>query len=208
MNIIKEVLEYIYFLSGPVIAVFAFKALGQIKVTREIAKINSRREAVKLATEECRYYSENIIPLINELEKKIEEFDVQIFSKSKVDVKSDKIDVLPFVDYKNYDESWEKISPYFGRVINSLSHFSTFFVSGVADESVAYNSLGTTYCYIIKRLSPVLVPIIADREENNAITLFYIWNNRKVKAEAIQQKIKLEERIESNHDTTIKPIGT
>src|SRR5262245_36326643 len=62
----KPILELLYFASGIVIAVAAVLALEQIKLTKRIAKQNARRESVKLAAEQCRYFAERVMPAYND----------------------------------------------------------------------------------------------------------------------------------------------
>ncbi len=59
----RTILELLYFVSGIVIAVAAVFALGQIRLTKQIAKANGRRESVKFAAELCKYYAETVVPL-------------------------------------------------------------------------------------------------------------------------------------------------
>jgi hypothetical protein len=59
---IKSILEAAYFLAGIAIAVAAFKGLKQLDVTREIAKQNALREALKFATERCQYFADGVDP--------------------------------------------------------------------------------------------------------------------------------------------------
>ena len=127
------------------------KLYHKLKTTREIAKVNSRREALSIAANECRYFAENIIPLINEFNKKVEEFDIQLLTKSKVEVSDDYIKVSPFIDYDHFEETKNKIISNAADVSNALEGFATFFISGVADEDLAYVTVGSAYCYIVKK---------------------------------------------------------
>lgn len=207
MNMFKEILEFIYFLSGPALVFMAYKALEQIKVTRDIAKINSKRESFQITAQECRHYSQNIIPLLDTLDKKIEELDVQIITKSKVIITDRKIEIKPFFDYDHYDESIEQLTPYLVKASNAISDFATFFISGIADESLAYRSLGRTYCNTIKQLAPLLIPLCQNNDDD-VMTLFFIWNNRNEKQAALAEKKKIEKKLKDSSDVYIKPIGT
>ncbi len=207
LSVIKEILEYIYLLSSPAIVFVAYKALGQIKITREIARTNSKREAFKVTAQECRYFSEKIIPLIDALDEKIENLDIQFFTKSEVKIENNSIQVKPFVKYKHHNDTFDEISLNLVSLMNSLSDFSMFFISGVADERLAYNSVSTTYCGTIEKLAPILVPAAGDDAEST-LRLYMIWHNRKEKEEAIKEKKKLDKKIKENSSVTIKPIGT
>ncbi|MFZ1010299.1 MAG: hypothetical protein WAN65_25905 [Candidatus Sulfotelmatobacter sp.] len=67
----RGILELLYFASGIAIAVFAFLGLRQVKlgleqlqITKEIARTNAKRESVKFASDQCRYFAETAMPLM------------------------------------------------------------------------------------------------------------------------------------------------
>src|SRR5271169_2913927 len=73
LDYIRSILELLYFASGIVIAVAVILSLKQIRIgleqlktTREIANTNAKREAIKLAAEQCNYYAERTVPLFTE----------------------------------------------------------------------------------------------------------------------------------------------
>ncbi len=57
MELFKEILNILYLLSGPFIAIFTYYALQQIKVAKESININSTRDSLKLTAEQVKYYS-------------------------------------------------------------------------------------------------------------------------------------------------------
>ena len=102
---LKDILEIIYFLSGPVIAYLAFRALGQINEAKkqvleakETRIINSKRDAYKIAAEKCEYYMTTIIPLINNLDRAVKENNITFFEKSAVVIDAEGVKVKP--EYK------------------------------------------------------------------------------------------------------------
>ncbi|MBT2920573.1 MULTISPECIES: hypothetical protein [Vibrio] len=206
MEKLKEILEILYLLSGPALVFLAYKALDQIKVAKELAKVSSKREAYKATADECKYYSEKIIPLINNLDSKVKKFDAQIFTKSEVKVENNSISVSPFYKYDHHETAMDEIYLDLSAVINALSDFSTYFMSGVADERLAFKSLSYTYCDTVKKYAPVLIPLV--KNEDSTLQLFIIWNTRIEKQKAIEEKKKLEEKIKKTTDITINPIGT
>src|SRR5713101_853400 len=63
----RAVLELLYFASGVGILAAACYGLKQLKLTRDIADANSKREAVKLAAVQCRYFAEQAVPALNDM---------------------------------------------------------------------------------------------------------------------------------------------
>lgn len=107
----KDILEIIYFMSGPIIAIFAFMALHQIKITKQqlendknILRINSKRESIKLATEQCNIYVKEIIPDINILDKSIKTMNIDFYQKSKANITQEEISITPYIEEDDYNK--------------------------------------------------------------------------------------------------------
>ena len=103
METIKDILQVIFFISGPIVAYFAFKVLGQINESRKQEKgtklsqmINSKRESYKMAAVQCAYFTTTIVPLIDNLDKAVKANGISYFEKSEVHFVSNIIKVKPF----------------------------------------------------------------------------------------------------------------
>lgn len=205
---LREMLELAYFLSGPALVVVAAIGLRQISVSRDIAKTSAKRDAYRLTAEQCKYYSESVIPLLNQLDVAIRDHDVQIFTKSNVEIEGDKIKIAPFTTYEGHAEGMAKIVKEFTAAYNALNAFSLFFISRLADERLAYSSLATTYCSSVRKLLPVIVPWAVDCEEDNILKLFLLWHNRKESSAAKKEMARLQSEIASKRTIKVPPIGT
>ena len=61
-------------------------------------------------------------------------------------------------------------------VYNALETFATFFVSGVTDEVLAYESIGHSYVDTIKCYLPDILLLNDDGKYfNNALELLFLW---------------------------------
>lgn len=212
---LKDWLEIIYFISGPAVAVFAFLALGQIRVAKEqleaqrrSLQISSKRDALRLTADQLTEYSTKIVPLINAFDQKVKTENVTFFSKFKVEVCQDSIKVSPLSTDVDINDAM-KVRSEFVTVANSLEAFSSYFASGVADEGMAYLSLGTTFCGTVKHLAPLLVRLGADDRRFSAMLhLFTIWSCR-LEAETLnKQKREIEDKLKTKSTVTIKTVGT
>src|SRR5436309_3207052 len=54
-------LETLYYAAGVALAFVAWKGLEQLRISRDVARISAKREAFKLAAEQCKYFAETII---------------------------------------------------------------------------------------------------------------------------------------------------
>ena len=211
MQTIKDILELIFLISGPIVAYFGFRALGQInelikQVTEptESRMISSKREAYKIASDQCAYFTTSIIPLIDNLDHVVEANGITFFEKSRVETISDVIKVIPFFKDK------EEISKVFSlpnlELFNSLESFSMFFASGVASEKIGYLIIGTTYCNVVSKYLALLGTLSDGRHFNNTLYLFKIWNARQEKEQLEKEKKKSDKKLSINKKIYINKI--
>lgn len=214
MQTLKDILEIIYFISGPVLVVAAIYGLKQIRITREqinetkeSRKISSKREAYKIAAEQCKYYSETIIPLLNKLDKVIDEKKLEYFTKSEITINAEKIVVRPYLEDNALDKVFTECLEELHTAINFIEGFSVYFVSGVAADIVGYKTLGRTYTNSVKTLLPIILPFGKD-SFSNIKALFIMWQARLEKEKLLKEKTEVEEKIKKQKTITIDAIGT
>src|SRR5580700_2217251 len=60
---LRAILEVWFFAAGVVVAIAAIMGLHQIKLTKQIATKNAKREDLKFAAERCQYFAEKVVAL-------------------------------------------------------------------------------------------------------------------------------------------------
>ncbi len=214
MEEFKNWLEIIYFLSGPGVVLIAYLALGQIKVAKsqleeqkKTLNIASKRDALKLAAEQVTVYLDKIISLSNELDKKLAAKNITILDKFNVEFSSGSIKLIPPEEDFNFD-NFESFAKEFVAVANAMESFSTYFSSGVADEKVAYLSVGSTFCHSMKKLIPILVPLgNGGRRYSALLNLYSIWGSRLESESLEKQKQEIENKIKKQKVTSVQVVG-
>lgn len=101
----------------------------------------------------------------------------------------------------------EKIASQLTEVCNSLESFATYFISGVADEYVAFNTIGTTF---LSNMDDIIQWVIDCRDKGyykNLVSLYITWRNRSEAFLLRQKKEKLEERLSKIGDKKTFTIG-
>lgn len=215
METAKNILEIVYLLSGPALVVIAYLALSQIRIAkeqlqaqREATNVSVKRDALKATSEQIARYSFELIPLQDALFKKIKDENIKFFKESKTVITGDKISVNPCSD-KAEMEKLASIGMEFTRAMNSIEGFSVYFISGVADEEIAFRSIAETFCTTINDLLPLLVPLTKDGNRfSSTMQLFMIWHARRQKENWERQKLDLENKINTHSTQTIKPFGS
>nr|WP_298926528.1 hypothetical protein [uncultured Allomuricauda sp.] len=208
----KSIVENLSLLSGPIVAILGIVAILQLRLTKKVMKTNSEREAASLASQEIRVYNNSIIPLLDDLyffeqENKLTRPKIEIgqFNEKYL------IEQLGLKKYAQLFKEREKPIVKIIAIINALEAFATYFTGGVADEKLAFSAVGASYCYHVESMFFDLSTAIKDENDKNfqnVIELYHIWNDRIKKQKLTNQLEKLGQSIKSIDDKSIDPIGT
>ncbi|PKH88263.1 hypothetical protein [Colwellia sp. Bg11-28] len=197
MQEFKSYLEIAYFISGIIVAIAAIAALYQIKVAKDTLKIQSQREALSLTANQCQYYSDKIIKLSNCVYDRREKLNCDYFEPENWKVDTDGLDIkLECKIEKPVNlEVWAQAS----ELLNALDGFAIFFVSGIADESVAYKAISSSYISISERYMSLAIKAKEhDGYYAAHLELYVLWKNRK-KQEQLKLKVSdLNKEINKN----------
>ncbi|MEN8616964.1 hypothetical protein [Shewanella baltica] len=203
LNLARPVFETIYFLSGVVVSGCAIYALKQVALLKKSISIQSKRDALKLTAEQCNDYMQVIIPLQNKLNNSIEKNGVTFFEGWTVDITKENCSVTHQGTPNTH--GLENISC--SNVLNAMETFSTYFVSGVADDTVAYHTVGTTFLHSVNKLMPVLINYRESGYYKNVTTLFIRWRCRRNEEDLIKEKEIIEQKLKSNKVSIPLPLG-
>lgn len=193
----------------------AYFALDQIKIAKEqlieqkkALKISSKRDSLKLTADQVSLYCNTIIPLQNIFEEKKTREHRELLNSFKIDFEDNAIKVTPpkqDVDFTTFIQ----ISKELVAVANAMESFSTYFVSGVADEKIAYLSLGSTFCDTMNKMAPILIPLSnGGRRFSSVLDLYSIWGSRLNSENLLKQKTEIENKLKTHSDFSIKVVGT
>jgi hypothetical protein len=83
MQILRVILELLYFLSGPALALFALFGLRQLTIAKENAKMSAMRDSYKLAADQVAFFGNIIIPLKNKLDEAVSKNNITVFGNAK-----------------------------------------------------------------------------------------------------------------------------
>lgn len=199
-----SLLETLYFLSGPALAFFAWRALEQIKVMktqtlqqRDHAKSEAKRDELKITLEQIHNYKENILQLENQLEEKTKEIGFEFLEDIKIEIEENTIRIMPPQDGIPKEEFSKVLDVVveFTQTFNAIEAFSVFFISGIADDKFAFPYISKSYCNFVKRYLPILALINDGYAYNATIGLFYIWESKLQKIDLQKNKDELDQKI-------------
>lgn len=201
---IRPYLELLSFVSTLAIAIFAYRALDQIKLAKGLLEtaqkdieLRSTREAVTLAAHRCEKFAEVLLPKHTRALSSI--WSQGIIKKVTWELNNPEFDNTSL---KKADESkiWMgKLNSdpnAFGAFIvllNDLESFAVYFMKGAADEQVAYPSVGTVFCHWMEIVAPILIALrsgadaaalglhdhsVTSGSYPNSVGLYKVWASR------------------------------
>ena len=213
---VRNLLEIGYFVSNIVIMFLLAVGLRQIQLaktqlatTKEIFRTQSKRAAAEAAVVECRRFADTIIQdrlLLDKYcrENSITYFDVVKFKRTE---KGFTIDATAV----NKDDVGKlaKLQDVVNRIMNGLEAYALFFLSGVADERIAFHTNAKGYVELVEHVFK-LFPVINIEDDDARPTkqLYMMWRERLEAKELKVEKDKLEKKLSTYKLSDIKPIGT
>lgn len=209
----KSIIENINYLSGPILAILGFAAIIQLRLTKKALIITSKRQAAELATQQIGLYTSQIIPLQNKfteikIAKNIPRIicqDLERFTIEELKLKT-KAEIIQSKSEQLLQHS-DDILP----ILNAMDSFSIYFTKGVADEEIAFTSIGHTFCFTVDSFSYDLCLLRKDDDENcfnNLVKLYEIWNSR-IKAEKINRELlKKKHELQKIKVDKVNILGT
>lgn len=207
MTYLLQILQGLYFLSGIGLFVAAIIGLKQLTIAKETAKMNAKRESLKLANSQINFYLTDIIKLQDILDDEIEEKDVRIYKNAQFIIDGKKITVKLNSSKEEFKKITTITKPLL-NVLNAMECFSSFFISGLADEEIAFKAVGKTFCNTARKLMPDLVLHAPGGYHTDVLDLFLLWNARLEKRDLQKKKETVEERLSKIDNKTITPLGT
>lgn len=235
----KSILENIYLISGPIIAILGLFIINQIILAKKlltIAKkqleesqkqmtINSQRHAATLSADLVKKYIDEIIASEDRLYFEMKKANIPDLIKMEIkNFTNDEIVKLSKKSFESFIKRPVKIHHLELKIVNKLEAFSVYFIKGIADEKVAFSSIGKEFCKSVEEYYPHIALLRGSKNPNksyrNLIELYKCWKERldsfKIDFEReeiskeIEKKItKLEAMQNKAHNYhEIKPIGT
>lgn len=212
----KSIVENINFLSGFLIFIVALIGLYQLKIAKDSIKINSEREAAKLAFELCEKYIPILKKLRNELVTKMYDLDIDAEKIEKLDLHA--LDEIKdnnenISEFKKLLEKYDEIEDELFNLVDKLEEFSISFTRKLADEQFAYSSEFLNFYQFCNLCSVEVIKTRKERPNDKAIfehviELYSIWKERNEKEKIEHQVKNLLAKSSKLNDRKIKPIGT
>ncbi|MCG6146568.1 hypothetical protein [Leptospira bandrabouensis] len=218
----RAYVEIGYFVAGIITSIgiiIAFiqliKSNEQLKISHKLLKtsiidieLRSKRESITIALEQSDKLKERLSKL-SELEFS------QKFKYYSGPLNGFESNLMPKEGKLWLEEnlSLYGIEDFLSQIEHILEHFSSYFVSQLADENTAFIRSGEIYTVYFKSIYPYLVSDIDEKNKERknvfSIRLFNLWNEKIEVKEIKEQILKLQSELNQKElREDITPIGT
>lgn len=196
-EILLHILEAISFIATTGLCIVAAVGLKQLRISKQVANISAKRDAIRSANEQVQFFIKEIIPSMNELNALIKKKGVTFLKDSKFTIiKGENIEVSLMPRGDEGVKQFNIIGPAVSKLMNDLELAASVFVSGLADERVGFKSIGKAYCNYIETFMPVMA--LANNKDGyyqNAIELYRFWNSKFEKLSLEEQQKRITEEL-------------
>lgn len=209
LSVLRPLFETMYFIAAVVLTIVAVKGLEQLKIAKETAKTIAKREAFKLAADECRNFADRVIPLATVAQNETNNLNLPSFRNPQFRVVGGDITNHNFSDTQLLADM-PKCAHNVIQFLNALEAFSVFFASGVADESVAYRETNQVFCPFVKKYMPAIWFL---RSHNlgrfeSTVRLYELWTAKMDSERLEKTRDSIDLSLKNLKRDPIKPIGT
>jgi hypothetical protein len=212
MTELRSILELLYFLATIGLFMVAVKGLSQINIglqqiqtTRDIAKEQARRDAFKIAHEQCRFFAAEVIE-----KKTIAAYDRVFFKPGQeydITVKGDRFELDKRVITKELKTQLDT-NLQITYAINAMEGFALFFASGIAEDEIGFRETGIAFTQLVRIFGPAFYVYQVNNlaKYKSCVELYESWNERVKKELLEKQKEEIEGRLETLRVKEIKSL--
>jgi len=202
MNDIRQILELIYFASGPLLVLVGMFVLIQIRVAKKNIKITSQRDALRLAVEQSEFFAQEIIPLHSQLLKIAEDEGLAIFDSIEYERSHDSIKIHVNLPEEQRVNECERLAEHYDVLIPFINALEKY-------ESVGYSGSGSAYCQCAELILPWHIEMQSSTTINhsNLLRLWKMWADRLEYESATLSIKEMKRRIAGINANYKLPIG-
>jgi hypothetical protein len=200
---LRQWLEILYFISGIVVAIAALLGLKQVLLLKTDITTRNKRLSVEKSIEHLDRFAKTVSPLAQKYLQNIRGNGLSFYNGPIIDFK--KIGLKQKSDFELCKKKLD-LDPL--DLLNELEVTAAAMVSGLADEKLAFNPLGRSYCDLVEKIYDVIC-LCRDEEEyySNIVALYQLWKPRIDKIDLEKQKQKIDKDLACITDKDIPPIG-
>lgn len=210
LNGIQIIIEMLYYISGPILAIGVIFAYKQLVLVKNDIKTKNQRSAVEKSVEYMDWYANVFIPEHEDFKKKL---------RNQKDVKLNynfEGDNFKFPEPLTVDRTSlnrcivVKSDAGFVSLANQLEFFSYVMTNGLADEEQVFLPIGELFVDFMNQNQELYCQLRDNDNDNKfsySVKLYKLWNNRIEREKLDKQAGEIEEKRSSIKTGAISYIG-
>lgn len=180
--------------------IVAIIGLSQIKISKQAANMTAKRDSIRSANEQVKFYTSEIIPYLNDLYDYEMKNKITIFKESEFSIDNNNIEAIIKPRGADGSRQFNLIIDDTLKVLNCLETLSSVITSGLANEEVVFKAIGSSYCYSVKKMMPFIVVLGRDDAFQNIIELYINWSNKAEKQSLEKQREIIDKSLRQKGD--------
>ncbi len=213
---VRAWLEIIYFISQVVLTILVLLGLRQLTLAKDqlvlserIFRTQSKRQSVEAAVLECRRFSETIVIDSISFDEFCDKQDITYFDDVAF-IRTDGGFKIDATNAKREDVAkLANASELINKLINGMEAYALFFLSGVADERIAFLCNSKTYIERAEHLFKIFPICNVEKDDAEPIKVLYFrWRKMREEGELKVQRDALDKKLSEFSIKQIKAIGT
>jgi hypothetical protein len=218
-HVARAILELLYFLSSVGLLIVAYWALDQLTIAKTDIATRVRREAAKETALQLNHWATEIIPTMDNMwrARRATNFPHFPCSMERFDLE-EMAEKLPLaVNHNNAVDAFKDPIHAEARTLivksaNMVEASAMYFMTGVADEQIAFMSLSPTFCDFVEGTAFYYCGTRNKDQLNRweyTIGLYRKWSQRRAKHDLGARHRTLSEELDkaSNDAAPVPPIG-
>lgn len=158
---LRAILELLYFLAGLGIAIGVYLGLQQLELTKELADASNKREAVKLAAQQCKYFADELVPAFDSLAAEYKKnaltfIAVHLNRQPPTYMLKDGKFIKHDFNMNLLQAEMPKVEYSIVISLNAAESFAIPFAAGVADDEIGFQETAAAFCALLNAYMPAL----------------------------------------------------
>lgn len=204
------VLEVLYFLSTIGLFAVACYGLKQLTLSKQLADANSKREAVRLAANQCKYFAEEVVLLLDAAIREYKQKRATFLTPPQQPAYLLKDGEFVQANYNGnlVAAEWPVVADAIVKYLNSVESFAIPFAAGVAADDIGFQETSASFCSGLSYMMPAIyhLRVVQNVKYPSALKLFCIWNNRMAANAMTPVMRQMQELIKASEKNKIEPL--
>lgn len=199
-DLIMNVLEALYYLSGLALAIIAGIGLKQLALLKQDMDIRNQRASKEGSIRFIDHYYKTFIPKWDGWVSKLEANNIPLYEGT--------YEHQPTPDPAECKKRLQELG--WHEALNELETVAAGVNSGLADDDLAYEVIGRSFCNGVASFWDILEYIrsVDSKRYTATVKTFNRWASRMNRESLLQQQSQINAAVAKFPDDKIKPIGT